>query len=790
MLRYPQNDLEPIDQFLERATPLQRCNAFPGRLVPLMIFTLFLVSLFSLQPAVVAAPEENTMGVSCDQSGGMLHREGAVWLRFEFPRLGEALPVEVSVSDAGEGWHRVRMAWEIAEEIAQDELAIGFSFEIEPDFWWAPHLAPDEGDCIAQHVFRSPALIAARGADIVALIPDLAICGRVPENPWFLDVDAPARQWRLGMSRTEIPEHVRYRKVPGMTFAPGRVELGFYLTAYTDLDTPVNPWARVSRFLWERHARPLFAEGQPITTPMDRYVEHVYRWAFDTWRNAVWQEFKLGRKTVGAPAFIVNVTESPNYPGEVDLREFLSIWNQAWFSSLRGASGVFRYARRTGDEALRHKADLTKAFTLATPMKRGFFPSVYRTRMKRVKIGDDYYNRSLGWDTGYWTNSNRCPWNLGVTEDWYHVLDASWTALLMLRWHEELEPDPKLLRYTKRYANALLKLQDDKGFFPGWLDPKTRKPSPVLAQSPETSLSVTFLLKLSEITKKEPYRKAALRAMDAVLEEIVPEGRWEDFETYWSCNGFWRDRPGERIPRNAMYKQCNFSMWWTAEALLAAYRATQDPRYLAWGRRTLDELAMTQQVWQPPFIYIPALGGFGVMNFDAEWNDSRQCLFAETFLDYYRETGDPHYFERGIAALKAAFVMMYCPENPEVKVLWEKVWDFFGPEDYGFTMENYGHGGATSPEGEGMGNFTIYTWGNGAAAEARNRIYDNYGDVFIDRARGHGFGIDSIDVEPMGDGKYRLLDLAGSPRQIRVVFEDSSSRNMNFNGEAMLSTRE
>jgi len=38
----------------------------------------------------------------------------------------------------------------------------------------------------------------------------------------------------------------------------------------------------------------------------------------------------------------------------------------------------------------------------------------------------------------------------------------------------------------------------------------------------------------------------------------------------------------------------------------------------------MDELSMTQQVWQPPFIYVPALGGFGVMNFDGEWNDP--CL--------------------------------------------------------------------------------------------------------------------------------------------------------------------
>lgn len=138
---------------------------------------------------------------------------------------------------------------------------------------------------------------------------------------------------------------------------------------------------------------------------------------------------------------------------------------------------------------------------------------------------------------------------------------------------------------------------------------------------------------------------------------------------------------------------------------------------------------MTQQLWQPPFIYIPALGGFGVMNFDGEWNDSRQCLFAELFMAYGRVTGEAELFERGVVALKAAFVMMYCPENPQVKELWEQVWPFFGEADYGFTMENYGHTGETSPQGMGVGEFTIYDWGNGAAAEAYNRIRDHFGDI-------------------------------------------------------------
>ena len=690
------------------------------------------------------------------------------------PSLAGQMPT-ITIEDVGDGWQRVRLIWQLDQPVQQDEVAIAFHLTFPPDFWWAPHLAPHDGDCIAQHVFRSPALIAAQGGDVLVLVPDLDLCGRLPNAPWFLDLDAPARMAWLGMSQTTIPEHVRYQKTGGMCFDAGEVALGFYWLAYHDDAQPVNPWRRVTQFLWQRYAQPLLHQGQPLTVPLDRYVEHVYTWAFDTWRDAVWQQFELDGRTVGAPAFIVNVTESPNYPGEINLREFLSVWNQAWFSSLRGAAGLYRYARRIGDEALRAKANLTKEFALAAPMQDGIFPSVYRTTMTKIEIDGQAYSRSAGWETGYWTNSNRTPRERGITDAWYHLLDASWTALLMLRWYQELEADERLLNYSQIYAERLLTLQDAQGFFPAWLHPETFAPSAMLCQSPETSMSVTFLLKLATLTGEARYRHAALRAMDAVLVEIVPGGRWEDFETYWSCSGWGKEEfYGQRIARNALYKQCNFSMFWTAEALLDCYRLTGEERYLRWGRRTLDELAMTQQSWQPPYMYIPTLGGFGVMNFDGEWNDSRQCLFAELFMEYYRETGDAMLFERGIVALKASFVMMYCPENPAAKALWEKVWPFFGPADYGFTMENYGHTGYTTPEGGGIGEFTIYDWGNGAAAEARNRIWDHFGDVYVDRPRHQAFGLDSVVVTMEGD-LCHLRDQTGGGRTLKVVFEDGST---------------
>ena len=95
------------------------------------------------------------------------------------------------------------------------------------------------------------------------------------------------------------------------------------------------------------------------------------------------------------------------------------------------------------------------------------------------------------------------------------------------------------------------------------------------------------------------------------------------------------------------------------------------------------KLVITQASWQPHYIPIKALGGFGVLNADGEWNDARQSLFSELIIKYGQELDNKEYIQRGLAALRASFVMMYSPENPETKKQWEKAWPFFDPEDYG-----------------------------------------------------------------------------------------------------------
>src|SRR5262249_24846936 len=168
------------------------------------------------------------------------------------------------------------------------------------------------------------------------------------------------------------------------------------------------------------------------------------------------------------------------------------------------------------------------------------------------------------------------------------------------------------------------------------------------------------------------------------------------------------------------------------------------------ARRCVDELSLYQAVWDPPFLPAPAHGGFGVMNADSEWNDARQSLFAPLYLDLYRETGDAELFERGVSALRTSFAMLYCPANETLGGAYQRRFPFFGPESHGFMMENQGHG-----EGDPIGTFTIFTWGNGSALAAAATVRDGYGDLYIDTFRARAFGVDGVAVA-VRDGKVLI----------------------------------
>lgn len=563
--------------------------------------------------------------------------------------------------------------------------------------------------------------------------PDLLSVNRGPD--WYMDLDAPNNQLILGMSLADVPEHTAFIRAPGGVYPPGNIRFGCYLMIHKGAENTISdPWRPVLSFFWKNWGQKGW-DNLKLATPLDLDLQcrRAYEWAFVHWKPTVWQEFEINGQTVGAPQFIVNVTQSPNYPGEVNEREFRSIWNQAWFSSLRSAAGLYRYARRHNIPDWLQYAQKTKELALAFPQREGFFPGLIGTEMEEVKINGKAYNRSRGWTTRFFGNSDRNPYVRDAKFAPYHILDMSFTANQMLIWYTELEQDERLLNYAVTYADALLRIQDTSGFFPAWLDLENLQPLQHLNKSPESSLSVSFLLRLYEVVKVEKYKNAAIKALSAVIQQNLLTGQWEDFETYWSCSPFGRDSlEGKKIVWNNMFKQNNFCIFWTAEALLDAYRATGQKNYLEYGQRTLDELLMTQASWQPPFIYVDAIGGFGVMNYDADWIDARQSLFAELIMNYGKMLNSPEYIQRGVAAMRASFLMIYSPENLKTKKQWEAKWSFFNSKDYGFMMENYGHEGKPSASGGGIGEFSIFSWGSGAPAEGYNRMLDRYGQDLLD----------------------------------------------------------
>lgn len=613
----------------------------------------------------------------------------------------------------------VQVSWQLSENVQQDDVAISITPDFIPNFHWAPHLTPQNNYIIAQHVFRAPAIIYSNETKCLSVIPDLDMLSKGSPVEWYADNNALENKITLGMSKSRVQEHVLFVKNNGAVYPKGKIEFGFYIITEKN-QRIVNPWRKSLSFMWQKWGEPLYKKGEPLgNKDINQYVAQTYQWAFDTWKKPVWQQFELNNQQVGAPSFIVNITQSPNYPGHWRDREVRSIWNQAWFSSLRSASGLYKYAKATGNKAYENYALMTKGLALSMPQNNGIFPSVILTEMEEVEIDGQKYSRSKGWNTAHFGNSNRNPYTWNMKESPYHLLDMSFTAFHMLRWYEELEKDNRLIEYTKRYADRLITLQQQDGFFPGWLSLDKQMPLQHLNQSPETSMSVAFLLKLYSITKENKYLLSAQKAMNAVVDNIVYSGKWEDFETYWSCSRYGSDTlVGKKVIRNNQYKQNTLSMYWTALALMEMYRVNADKKYLQTGQRVLDEMLMYQATWQPPFIAVRALGGFGVMNADGEWNDSRQSLFAPLIMEYGKILNNQEYQQRAKAALDAAFTMMYTPLNPSTMQQWQQRYPFFGKEDYGFMMENYGHEGVSNDKGLGIGEFTIYDWGNGAAAEA------------------------------------------------------------------------
>jgi hypothetical protein len=596
------------------------------------------------------------------------------------------------------------------------ELVVGHPIQ-NAEQVWIPHLTPEPGYVIGDAVFRSPAIVVSDATLALAFVPDIDdVSNAVGWQAW-LDYDHRRTTVTLGAGAYGETGHVFFLRRPASI--GGRVVvLRLHIVASCRAQDCKNPFGMASRWIWKQWGR----RGHEHTAkpPFSRLMDRIVRWAFSSggWGESVWQRVEFADGTsAGAPVFIVDVTQHPSVsPEKRRWREPPSIWNQAWFSTQRCANGLLRYARQIASADLEDRARSMTRIALAAPQSAGLFPAV---------LVRDKADNAAAW---HWSNSDRRPPT--VSEAACHIVDASFTCRMLLEWHA-LTGDRVALDYVLRFADRLVLLQRSSGAFPGWVEPDGRVP-PELAEGPESAVSVSLLLELSaradiETSRSSVWRARALAGL-SFLEGVAREGRWEDFETFYSCAPWGApELLGRRVARNGVYKQNTLSIYWCAEAFLHGWRATRNRSFHRLARRCIDELSLYQAVWDPPFLPAPAHGGFGVMNADCEWNDARQSLFAPLYLDFARETpapGNRELLERGVSALRASFSMLYCPENAALAVAYERRFPFFGPESYGFMMENQGHSSA-----EPIGTFTIFTWGNGSALAAAATVRDRFPEI-------------------------------------------------------------
>jgi len=576
-----------------------------------------------------------------------------------------------------------------------------------PDFSWVPNLRPEPNLVIGEHSFRSPAVILEKQSAWIAIIPDLDSLPNLPRQRFAaldlnrLDHEKP--MFGFGLKAHDPTFHVYYRHDPArvFTYAPGVMSYSYDMLIGTD-ETRHKMLARVNDQLWNRYAEPLRPDVRPQTLPFEEYARRSYA-TLDSIRQ--FETFQLGRYPAGA-------YRAENH-GTYFILPRNIVWNQAWFNAQRTAYGLAYFGSIEQNDAQREKASLITNFSNYAPSWQGLFPAVYH------------------YDQDTWIGS---PLRLNGGLHRVHTSSAAWTALWMWRMQRELNPGKEVKARVFDLADFLVQHQADDGSIPAWFDrdPETGEMSahPTLEASAETGGSSLLLGELALSMGDSSYRAATLQAADFLIAEVLPRMKYFDFETFWSCS--WKS-PDMEDPYTGVLPQNSYSIYWAAETFRYAWLLSREQKYMDALLESMHTLNLYQQIWNPHFLQLYAFGGFGVMNTDGEWNDSRQAVFAPLYMRVYQATGNPIWMHRGIAALRASFTLFAIPENCELSPHTCKA---YAP---GLSPESLAHGGLDGASGR-----SDTGWGEAGALSSAAYVMQHFGQIYVDVQHGHAFGIDGV----------------------------------------------
>lgn len=556
--------------------------------------------------------------------------------------------------------------------------SIGLNTE-KPEYVWTPCLCPEEGQVIGDHTFRSPAVILQENGDSFSLIPDLENLENIrnsPTAPAKMFMDLQKGKIKIGFADYECVPHVYYRLTgKPIHFAKGaKLKLSYYILSEKADSSNIR---NTVKFLWKKFAQKHINSSMPQIFSFEEYAKMALE---SVEKNGNYSEFKISGGKTGAGFCACSSLAAKDLESSYFKAPLRAIWFHAWFNSFRTAFGIKYYSGKLKElSKWSHRADFIKDLILSSPDSgNGLIPALY-----------DYENKE------WWGGIPR----LGGGRYIYDLTSSAQTAQWMLLWNRKLERDARLTARAEKLASLLIKLQGKNGAFPGYAD-ASGAPLDLLKDSGHSGMSSLFLCEHYEDSKDKTALEAILKSCGFYIKEIIPESRFHDFETFFSCSEKALDFYDKRTGQHA---QNNLCLYWITETLLRAYSFTKDKELLKWGLICLDRLSLYQQVWNPPYISLYTFGGFGVMNTDGEWNDTRQAFFSNTYFLAYKLTGDKEYLQRGEAALRAGCALLCHPKHKKINPLKYNAY----PD--GLAPENYAHAGTDGPV-----HRSGFDWGAGA----------------------------------------------------------------------------
>lgn len=647
--------------------------------------------------------------------------------------------------------------------------------------YWVPHLKNTSSDIIGEHSFRNPALLFT--SDQISFLIHPVI--RAQKHPVLLRpyFDYTVQNQNIsiiyGVSSQKSYDHVFFtRKTQGHYVSKkdpnSHIKLDLiivpisgsitqllqlysqfsgihYLSSYLKNNIPedpsllANPWFKsksVSKV-------PKINGCQSLVKPFQNFIVSSFDCYFSTFNG--WEEFKLNEEPCGGMIMrsftgasrgkytFINTDEQYAKLWQenraewklsykmlhrwyqrpwmywiirglirfVPLRFPAFIWNNAWFLQIRTAYGLYYWGKSLKRLDYVDKAQKMKNLIHQLPDINGLFPIVCLP----TENGDTR-----------WINSSKAF----LFTEAFHLADIALTLYWLIRLESDLEGklSDNTLQRSMKTAELLLSLQRESGAFPSFVDNLGRSEDVFLGESAESGAIGMFLLLLYQFTEEIRYLDAGKKVANFLSTEIIPQNRWLDFETLYSCPQLNQVWPNWKNSLD-IYPQNNLSISWAIEMYRLLYVHSKNDSYFVTWQHLLDYLALFQQVWDPPFLDVFLPGGFGCMNIDGEWSDIRQACFSRMYFESFLETHRKDHLVRSIAALHASFPLILDSDNKNIA---SGNFRLISSKDYGVAFENYGHQGWNA----GTVGLTTVDWGIGTAFFAAAYFRHHWGDLFID----------------------------------------------------------